>query len=50
MENNIKFENFKKIIIFGGKKVGKTSLISKINDMKFNEIYTPSKSKFNFFK
>ena len=50
MEENLKFESLKKIIIFGNKKVGKTSLISKIKNKRFDENYKPSESKINFFK
>lgn len=37
MENNAKFVIFKKLLIFGAKGVGKTSLTSVIENNKFEE-------------
>lgn len=50
MEHKLIFESLKKIIIFGNKKVGKTSLISKIKHLKNDETYKPSESKILLFK
>jgi GTPase SAR1 family protein len=42
MEKNIIFESNKKILILGGKKVGKTSLITKMKNLQFTNKYNPS--------
>ena len=50
MENNFIFQANKKIIILGGKKVGKTSLISKLKNSKFTSKYKPSECNIYLFK
>ena len=50
MENNIIFQANKKILILGGKKVGKTSLISKLKNNKFSNKYKPSECNIYLFK
>jgi GTPase SAR1 family protein len=42
MKKNIIFESNKKILILGGKKVGKTSLITKMKNLQFTNKYNPS--------